>query len=118
MRYQYSTCLREVQKSTGDHIMDNLVALFPLKGKVTKEIIEVANITDPFSCRGARTLRTALENAGVVINKDGGDYVLWARHSGIIQINGENLNVYSEGVDLMSVLEPMDINFTLTAVLV
>lgn len=82
--------------------------LFPLKGKITQDIIDNSNINDGNTCIGANTLRAAL---GDHLNL--GSFLCWGAIDGnILTSSGEILDIDTEGsINFMQVTEPRDVTF-------
>ena len=82
--------------------LEEFKKLFPLKGKLTQEIIDNADINSILRCRGARAIKEAL-------NSDNFD-ISWGRVDGFI-------NYYPvttiERIDFMKQETPMEVTFIL-----
>lgn len=86
----------------------NLYNLFPLKGEITQEIINKANVKNPYACIGALTLKAALDKAGVNSN------VSWAHHSSYsTTIEGQSLGIITteQGINMVKVTTPQEVTF-------
>lgn len=95
-------------------------ALFPIKGKITKEILESSNILDIFSCVGAKTLQEALgvkEVEGHPIGwgvTDGGPLKKLDEGNGHGHVDFKYVVGTKGDINMMRVDGPMDVTFILT----
>lgn len=94
-------------------------SLFPLKGYITQEIIDSAEVTHPGKCIGAMALRNALGENINLIHKKWRDNI-WGYKNGqqIISVpEGADFDSVRlgtiEGIDLTEVRTPMEVTFIL-----
>lgn len=94
-----------------------VLALFPLKGKVTLEIIEKAVLMDGGNCIGALTLKEALG-----VNNDGRNLISWMSVNGGIMAENIDRDFHycvlttEEEVRMMQVVEPMEVTFIIKTI--
>lgn len=89
--------------------MEQFKLLFPLKGEITQEIIDSANIFDIANCIGALTLKSALgENLQLVESKS-----LWGSYTGFINLVDETkVSIGTiENTNFMNVTKPQLVTF-------
>jgi hypothetical protein len=90
---------------------EELKALFPLKGKVTKKIIQESHIHNIINCIGATTLKAALLNKGVNTKKI---YITWGRNSGYLSVTIEgksfSVSIHTD-YDMMEIIKPKGVVF-------
>ena len=94
--------------------LENLKALFPLEGYVSKEILETANKDSIFYCVGVRTLKEAIASKGIDTKEF--DVVWGTDYGNIWHINGGLSCLYVETVEkinMMDIEEPTKVTFTL-----
>jgi len=88
--------------------------IFPLKGKVTKSIIEKANVCSSTDCIGYHTLKDTLKASGI---KD--PSLSWGRVSGNLStkdrgvVSIKSTDKFGTMIDMMDVKEPMEVEFSL-----
>lgn len=88
--------------------------LFPLKGKITQEIIDKADTMDPSNCIGALTLGAALE--GKITKED--SIISWGVYTGLNEINGQAVRLTTEeDIDMMDVIKPQKVTFIIDEIL-
>ncbi len=84
----------------------NFEALFPLKGRITKDIINKADVMDIRGCRGARTLKAALGPKSK--NKD----IIWGTNDGYATIGKVRYRIGTkEGIDFMNQNREKNVTF-------
>ncbi len=86
--------------------------LFPLKGTITKEILDKADKNDVYDCIGARCLKNALGEHRYM-------FFSWGVETGYLRGAYDGARIYSidsngESLNLMNVKSPCDVLFTLT----
>lgn len=85
--------------------IEQIKALFPLKAKVTKEIINNSDTSETFNCIGANTLKQALPQSNET-------EVLWGNWSGNVYVNNQSFEVTTkENLMFMGVKEEIEITF-------
>lgn len=89
--------------------IEQFKALFPLKGRVTQEIIDEADIDDWQNCVGALTLSEALgENIQLV------DKINWGNDRGFPKVDKETVILTTkEKYNMMGITKPVDVEFIL-----
>lgn len=86
-------------------LMDEFKALFPLKGIVTQDIIDNANVLSVVKCIGAQSLRNALPEKFK-------NYTSWGKVDGTMTIGLDYLTVGTiENIDMMEVKKPIEVTF-------
>lgn len=84
-------------KQSFEEKITNLLMVFPLKAKLTKEIIENSQPHNPLNCPGHNTLEKAFEENGIKAKVKG-----WGRTDGFVEMEGVTFTVYTKGdVDMM-----------------
>lgn len=82
-------------------------SLFPIKAKITQEIIDTAELYDNKNCIGAKALREVLPEK-FKLKAD------WGADNTVILIEGYRVYLTTEErINLMKVTEPMDVTFIL-----
>jgi hypothetical protein len=90
--------------------LEDIGALFPIKVKVTKEMIDEANVNNIYNCIGAKALKAAIPNIAKnkrfeIIWGTSNGYVLLADSDKIVGLEIEN----KEGINLMRIKKPKTI---------
>jgi hypothetical protein len=95
-----------------ENAIQTIRALFPLKGKITKEIIEKSDVKSIFKCIGANTLRAALgDNINLLLE---GKPISWGRTTGSVHFDDFSIAIGNEGdIDLMEVRNELEVVFTI-----
>lgn len=85
-------------------------SLFPLKGIITQDIIDNANISSINNCIGSLTLKAALGDNIDLLDCSGG---LWGNSYGSnhIKDGGFVRITTTDGVEMMGVNKPMEVTF-------
>lgn len=88
--------------------IEEIKALFPLKGKLTKTILRTSKISDSQRCNGALTLKKALGEIE-------GLYVSWGdTETNSTEFKGEIIRIGTEeNLDFMEATEPQEVTFLL-----
>lgn len=86
-----------------------LMDLFPIKGYLTQEIIDKADIGNTANCRGALTLKAALGDNLKYFKQDS----MWGAITGTVSVisGGEFDITTKEGINFMTTNEPQDVLF-------
>lgn len=88
--------------------MEEIMAVMPLKGEVTQEIIDSSSVWDSQNCIGHNTLVASLKQAG--INVDELDKIRWFNKNGYITKEHESLYVTTEE-PMIRMYEPQSVTF-------
>lgn len=88
--------------------IEEIKALFPLKGQLTQEILDNSNTMDIYSCNGANTLKQSLGDIGENV-------VTWGAWFGIInEYSTKDFKIGTlEDLDFMYATEPQEVTFIL-----
>lgn len=88
--------------------LKQFLALFPLKGQLTEQIINNADVYNTDDCRGARTLTAALgDNISLIYGK-----VKWGDTFGGCTVDGANIFLSTEmNTNFMEAKEPQTVIF-------
>lgn len=97
--------------------LKDITSLFPLKGQLTQEILDKANIHDINKCNGALTLKAALPEGMQ-------DYVTWGVYTGVVYTNKKKQDTIGshavistlEDLDFMDATTPQEVTFVLVGV--
>ena len=89
-------------------VKEKFISLFPLKGRITQEIIESSDIGDSDNCIGANTFRKAIGD-NISLFQDTG----WGTDIGhMVLIDDTIVDIGTEeDIDMMEVVEPRDVTF-------
>lgn len=84
--------------------IEEFKALFPLKARVTKEMISKANLSSINNCIGAKTLKSIFPN-----NK-----CTWGNWCGSVVVEDEQILLTTiDNIEVMDIVEPQEITFIL-----
>lgn len=87
--------------------IEEIKALFPLKGQLTQSVLDKSKIVDIFNCNGALTLQEAT-------GKPFGYKIYWGIKRGFIESQENTIQIGTEeDIDFMDARKPQEVTFIL-----
>lgn len=98
--------------------LKQLVSLFPLKGQVTKEIIDTSLLWIAEQCIGATTLKQSIEKANLGLDAPPETlHVLWSVVSGQVWLGNQRIDIKTHPlVNMMSIIKPQEVTFEIVKI--